>query len=46
VKYFVPDPGPYPPPTDSTSSEGVAADSRGNIYGAEFTMDVRKYLIK
>ena len=46
VRYFVPDPGPYPPTTDSTSAEGVAVDGAGNIYGAEFTMGVKKYLRK
>src|SRR6266851_5329151 len=44
VKYFVPDAAP--PSTDSTASEGVAADAAGNIYGAEFTMDVKKYAKK
>ena len=46
VKYFVPDSGPYPPTEGSTSAEGVTADTRGNIYGAEFTMDVKKYVKK
>ena len=46
VKYFVPDVGPYPPTEGSTSPEGVAADARGNIYGAEFTMDLKKYVLK
>ena len=46
VKYFVPDVGPYPPTEGSTSPEGVAADAHGNIYGAEFTMDVKKYALK
>jgi len=44
VKYFVPDPAP--PSADSTASEGVATDAAGNIYGAEFTMDVKKYAKK
>ena len=44
VKYFVPDAAPYPAAADSTSSEGVAADVAGNIYGAEFAMDVKKYV--
>ena len=44
VKYFVPDAAPYPAAADSTSSEGVAADAAGNIYGAEFAMDVKKYV--
>jgi hypothetical protein len=46
VKYFVPDSRPYPPTEGSTSAEGVAADARGNFYGAEFTMDVKKYVLK
>ena len=46
VKYFVPDAAPYPPSADSTASEGVATDAAGNIYGAEFTMDVKKYAKK
>lgn len=46
VKFFVPDAGPYPPTEGSTSAEGVTADARGNIYGAEFTMDVKKYVLK
>ncbi len=46
VKYFLPDTGPYPPTEGSTSAEGVTADARGNIYGAEFTMDVKKYVLK
>src|SRR4029077_5162753 len=46
VKYFVPDAEPYPPTTGSTSPEGIAVDAQGNIYGAEFTMDVKKYVKK
>jgi len=46
VKYLVPDPGPYPPTAGSTSPEGVTADALRNIYGAEFTMDVKKYVLK
>ena len=46
VKYFVPDPNPYPPTTGSTSPEGITADLQGNLYGAEFTMDVKKYVKK
>jgi len=46
LKYFVPDVGPYPPTEGSTSPEGVTADAHGNIYGAEFTMDVKKYALK
>ncbi len=46
VRYFIPDPYPYPPTTNSTGAEGVAVDSAGNVYGAEFTMDVKKYVKK
>jgi len=46
VKYFVPDAAPYPAAADSTGPEGVTADATGNIYGAEFTMDVKKYVRK
>lgn len=46
VKYFVVDLEPYPPTAVSTSAEGVAADARGNIYGAEFNMAVKKYVLK
>ena len=46
VKYFVPDPVPYPPKADSTGPEGVTADAAGTFYGAEFTMDVKKYVRK
>jgi hypothetical protein len=43
VKYFIPALGPEAKPTSVT--EGVAADSHGNIYGAESeTMNVRKYV--
>ena len=34
---------PYPYTAGSTSPEGVTVDAQGNIYGAEFTMDVKKY---
>jgi len=33
VKYFIPDPAENPPST--SSAEGVAVDSKGNVYGAE-----------
>jgi hypothetical protein len=46
VEYFIRDPAPYPPTAGSTSPEGAAADERGTIYGAEFTMDVKRYLKK
>jgi len=43
VRSFVPDVTPYPYTGGSTSPEGVTVDAQGNIYGAEFTMDVKKY---
>jgi len=46
VQYFVPDVTPYPYSAGSTSPEGVTTDVQGNIYGAEFTMDVKKYVKK
>src|SRR5207302_620038 len=46
VKYFVPDAAPYPAAADSTGPEGITADAGGNMYGAEFTMDVKKYARK
>ena len=46
VKYFLPDPAPYPATGESTSAEGVTADGASDIYGAEFTMDVKKYIRK
>ena len=44
VSYFVPDAAPYPAAADSTGPEGITADPAGNMYGAEFTMDVKKYV--
>jgi sugar lactone lactonase YvrE len=46
VKYFIPDPCPYPYAAGSSMAEGVTADSQGNVYGADFLGDVRKYLRK
>ena len=46
VSYFLPDPAPYPAAADSTGPEGITADTAGNMYGAEFTMDVKKYVRK
>ena len=43
VRSLVPDVTPYPYTAGSTSPEGVTVDGQGNIYGAEFTMDVKKY---
>lgn len=46
VKYLVPDAAAYPAASESTGAEGVTVDRDKNIYGAEFTMDVKKYLPK
>ena len=48
VYAFIPDTHEYPYPTSlsSSSAEGVAADAMGNVYGAEFTMDVKKFVRK
>jgi hypothetical protein len=46
VKYFVPDPCPYPYPSGSSMAEGVTADFEGNLYGADFLGDVRKFVKK
>jgi streptogramin lyase len=42
VKMFIPVPGPQDKPM--TTTEGVAADARGNVYGAEANSNnLRKY---
>jgi DNA-binding beta-propeller fold protein YncE len=46
VKSFIPDPCPYPYPSNSSFAEGVTADAEGNVYGADFLMDVRKFVRK
>ena len=46
VKYFIPDSCPYPYPAISSMAEGVTADSEGNVYGADFLGDVRKFVKK
>ena len=48
VYAFIPDTTDYPYPASlgSSSAEGITADALGNIYGAEFTMDVKKYARK
>jgi len=46
VKYLIPDPCPYPYPAASSLAEGVTVDSEGNVYGADFLMDVRKFVKK
>jgi hypothetical protein len=44
VRYFIPDTCPYPYPAISSMAEGVTADSEGNVYGADFLGDVRKFM--
>jgi DNA-binding beta-propeller fold protein YncE len=44
VKYFIPDMCPYPYPAGSSMAEGVTADFEGNVYGADFLGDVRKFV--
>jgi hypothetical protein len=46
VKSFIPDPCPYPYPSGSSMAEGVTADFDGNVYGADFLGDVRKFVKK
>jgi len=46
VKYLIPDPCPYPYPAASSLAEGVTVDAEGNVYGADFLMDVRKFVKK
>jgi len=45
VKYFIPDPNENA--TGTSAAEGVAVDSKGNVYGAEVgPRDVKKYVLK
>jgi len=46
VKYFIPDPCPYPYPANSSMAEGLTVDSEGNLYGAEYLQDIKKYIRK
>jgi DNA-binding beta-propeller fold protein YncE len=46
VQSLVPDPCPYPYPAASSLAEGVTIDAQGNLYGADFLMDVRKFTKK
>jgi NHL repeat len=46
VTAFIPDPCPYPYAGVSTLAEGVTVDNQGNVYGADFLMDVRKFVKK
>jgi hypothetical protein len=44
VRYLIPDPCPYPYAGGSSLAEGVTIDARGDVYGADFLMDVRKFV--
>jgi sugar lactone lactonase YvrE len=45
VTAFIPDPEPDPEHASTSAAEGVAADSKGNIYGAEVgPKDLKKYV--
>jgi len=46
VKYFIPDSCPYPYASGSSMAEGVTADFEGNVYGADFLGDVRRFVKK
>jgi len=44
VTGFIPDPCAYPYAGVSTLAEGVTVDNDGNVYGADFLMNVRKFV--
>lgn len=46
VTSFIPDPCPYPYPSVSSLAEGVTVDVAGNVYGADFLGNVRKFVKK
>ncbi len=46
VRYFIPDACPYPYAGGSSLAEGVTVDSEGNVYGADFLGDVRRFVKK
>src|SRR6266699_1483043 len=46
VKYFIPDPCPYPYAGASSLAEGVTIDADGNVYGADFLGTIRKFVKK
>ena len=45
VKYLIPDPCAYPYASGSSLAEGVTIDAEGNVYGADFLTDVRKFVL-
>jgi hypothetical protein len=44
VQYFIPDACPLSVPAGSSMAEGVTVDFDGNVYGADFLGDVRKFV--
>lgn len=46
VTEFIPDPCAYPYAGASSLAEGVTVDAQGNVYGADFLMNVRKFVKK
>ena len=44
VTAFIPDPCPYPYAFFSTMGEGVTVDSAGNVYTAEFSRRIQKFV--
>jgi sugar lactone lactonase YvrE len=44
VRFLIPDPCPYPYAGVSTLAEGVTVDAEGNVYGADFLTNVRKFV--
>jgi sugar lactone lactonase YvrE len=46
VTAFIPDPEPDPEKVITSAAEGVAADARGNVYGAEVGMRALKKYVK
>jgi hypothetical protein len=46
VTAFIPDPCPYPYAFFSTMGEGVGADLEGNVYDAEISKRIRKFVKK
>ncbi len=45
VRYRIPDSCPYPYASGSSLAEGVTI-YRGNVYGADFLNDVRKFVLE
>jgi len=45
VRSLIPDSCSYPYASGSSLAEGVTVDAQGNVYGADFLMDVRKFVL-